>query len=109
MKKLYVVKKKQDFDSIIKAGVFRKNESFIIYCRNNNLKFDRFGISVGKKIGNAVERTYYKRRIRTIIDSYRKIYNNNKDNIIILRRGALIKSYNEIEKDFNKIMSKKGF
>ena len=85
MKKLYIVKKKEDFNTIIKKFPMIKNKYFVIYYRKNNLKYDRFGISVGKKIGNAVVRNKYKRRIRNIIDIYKKDYIKNQDYIIILR------------------------
>ena len=104
MRKLYIVKKKQDFDSIIKEGQIKKNNSFIIYYRKNDVVYDRFGISVGKKLGNAVFRNLYKRKIRAIIDNYKKNYINGKDYIIILRRSALKNDFSQLDKDFNSLM-----
>ena len=104
MRKLYIVKRKDEFDSIINECPFKKNNSFIIYYKDNKYLYDRFGISVGKKIGNAVVRNTYKRKIRSIIDNYKKNYNNQEDYIIILRRSALNISYSELEKDFNSVM-----
>lgn len=105
MRKLYIVKNKRDFDHIIKNSKFQKNSSFIIYFQENDLIYDRFGISVGKKLGNAVFRNSYKRKIRSIIDNYKKSYVNSKDYIIILRRSAVEKSFQELEEDFNKLMN----
>lgn len=104
MRKLYVVKRSEDFDDIINNYPFKKYGSFIIYYKGNELKYDRYGISVGKKIGNAVTRNTYKRKIRAIIDNYKKNYNNQQDYIIILRRSALDKTYQELESEFNKAM-----
>ncbi|MBR6949505.1 MAG: ribonuclease P protein component [Bacilli bacterium] len=104
MRKLYIVKRKEEFDNIINKCPYKKTNSFVIYYKDNEYKYDRFGISVGKKIGNAVVRNSYKRKIRSIIDNYKKSYNNQEDYIIILRRSALDKSYNELEIDFNNIM-----
>lgn len=100
MKKLYIVKKQVDFDRIIKTGTYKKNKSFIIYYEQNHLPYDRYGISVGKKLGNAVFRNKYKRKIRAIIDNYKKLYINNKDYIIILRGRAKDKNYHELNEDF---------
>ena len=104
MRKLYIVNRKEDFDEIIKKGEIKKNSSFIIYYRKNDLPYDRYGISVGKKLGNAVFRNTYKRKIRSIIDNYKKNYNNGADYIIILRRSAVEKTFQDMDHDFNKLM-----
>ena len=54
MKKLYIVKTKEEFNNLINKGYCSKNKYFVVYSKDNNLKYDRFGISVGKKIGKAV-------------------------------------------------------
>lgn len=104
MRKLYIVKRKQDFDDIINQGIFKKNNSFIIYYRKNNLVYDRYGISVGKKLGNAVFRNSYKRKIRAIIDNYKKDYVNGTDYIIILRRGSLKNDFSSLNRDLVNLM-----
>lgn len=108
MKKKFVVKKAQDFDDIINRGYSKKNSSFAIYYKNNDIKYDRYGISVGKKLGNAVFRNKYKRKIRAIVDNYKKDYVNTKDYIIILRRSAVDKNFQELTEDFNKLMHSIG-
>lgn len=105
MRKLYVVKKQQDFDRIIKKGQIKKNNSYVIYYDKNDFPYDRFGISVGKRIGNAVNRNKYKRKLRAIIDNYKKHYVNSQDYIIILRESAKNKDYHELEKNFLFLMN----
>ena len=105
MRKLYIVKDSKDFERIIKTGKVIKNKSFVIYYSSNNLPYCRFGISVGKKIGNAVHRNKYKRRIRTIIDNSKKDYINSQDYIIILRGSAKDITYQELEQDFLMVMN----
>ena len=78
MKKKYRVKHQHDFDKIIKNKNQRKNDIFIIYSQENNLEYARFGISVGKKLGNAVYRNRKKRQIRSIIDNLEKNYLRKK-------------------------------
>ena len=105
MKKKFIVKNSRDFEKIIKEGKCKKNKSFIIHSKKNDLEYDKYGISVSKKLGNAVFRNKYKRKIRAIIDNYKKMYVNHEDYIIILRRGALDKSHDELEKDFIALMN----
>ena len=104
MRKLYIVKTNQQFDDIIKTGKCLKNKYFVIYNKDNNLKYDRFGISVTKKLGNAVFRNKYKRKIRSIIDNYKKDYNISKDYIIILRRGAIKLTFKELREELLKLL-----
>lgn len=108
MRKLYIVKNARDFEKIINYKKFVKNNSFIIYYCNNQLPYDRFGISVSKKLGNAVFRNKYKRKIRSIVDNYKKYYNNCRDYIIIYRRGAENRNFQELENDFFNLMQKIG-
>jgi len=105
MRKLYIVKEHKDFDRIIKNGKFKKSRYYVIYYDDNEFAYDRFGISVGKKIGNAVYRNKHKRKLRSIIDNYKKIYVNSKDYIIILRGSAKNIPYLELNEDFLKIMN----
>ena len=107
MRKLYVVKNERQFENIIKNGKVKKNKYYVIYSVDNSLPYDRFGIWVGKKIGNAVMRNTYKRKLRAIIDNYKKYYINHKDYIIILRREAISKSYESLNKEFNILMNNK--
>ena len=104
MRKLYIVKNQRDFDRIIKEGRYRKNSSYVIYYEKNNLPYDRFGISVGKRIGNAVNRNKYKRKLRAIIDNYKKLYVNNQDYIIILRGSAKDKDFQTLNNDYTSLM-----
>lgn len=105
MKKKYIVKYARDFEDIIKNGRCKKNRYFIIHYKENNLPYDKFGISVSKKLGNAVFRNKYKRIIRAIIDNYKKSYNNSEDYIIILRREAVDKKYDDIQNELFALMS----
>lgn len=64
------------------------------------MPYDRFGISVSKKLGNAVFRNKYKRKIRSIVDNYKKKYINSRDYIIILRKEAITREFVELNQEF---------
>lgn len=106
MKKCDVVKKSRDFDKIIHLGRYVKNNEFVIYYKENNSMLNHFGISVGKKIGNAVQRNYYKRIIRNICDKNKNLYSNGKDYIIIVRKGCTIKTFREVNESFVYLINK---
>ncbi|NLA33775.1 MAG: ribonuclease P protein component [Tenericutes bacterium] len=100
MKKINIVKENRDFENIINSSNYKKNQFLILYFKRNNLNYYRFGISVGKKIGNAVIRNKLKRRIRNIIDKNRKEYSNNKDYIIMVRKSCLDLPFEKLEQAF---------
>jgi len=108
MRKLYIVKNQYDFDRIIKKQNIIKNKAFIIYKEKNELPYSRFGISVGKKLGNAVYRNKMKRKIRSIIDTANKNLIDNNDYIIILRQMAKDYNYNELNEKLINLLYRKG-
>ena len=106
MDKLHTVKKSREFSEIIHSGVFVKNRSYVIYNKDNNLNHYRFGISVSKKLGNAVVRNKAKRQLRFIIDKYKKNYQNGTDYIIIIKNGFIDLDFESKDKDFVYLMNK---
>ncbi len=104
MKKINIVKKTQDFTRIIKTKKAYVSNSFVIYIERKNQPTYHFGISVSKKIGNAVTRNKLKRQIKSIID--KKDYQNNFNCIIILRKGILSKSFKQKEIELYKELDK---
>ena len=94
-----------DFERIIRNSKAFRYKDYVIYIERNNDKSYHFGICVSKKIGNAVVRNKYRRRIKNIID--KNVYQNGFNCIIILGKGILTRSYSEMEKNlidaFNKL------
>ena len=106
MKKINVVKSNQEFNDVIKTGSLLKNNYFILYTKDNQLKRFRFGISVPKKICNAVNRNKLKRKIRNILDNYKNLYSKHKDYIIILRKSCLLADYHILEDNLIYLLKK---
>lgn len=93
MKKINILKNSRDFDRIIKKYKPYKYKDYIIFVEKNTNDVYKFGLSVGKKIGNAVERNKVKRQLKSIIDQ--KDYQNNFNCIIIVGRGINEKTFEE--------------
>ena len=97
MKKRNIIKKNIDFDRIIKNNRSYKYKDYIIYLEKTNNNEYQFGLSVGKKVGNAVTRNKIKRQLKSIIDE--KNYEKGINCIIIVRKGLLEKSFIEKRED----------
>lgn len=95
MNKKYIIRKNEDIQSIVNKSQKLINKYFVIYYEKNNLNFNRYCISIGKKIGKAHTRNLYKRRIKDIL--MKNIINNSCDYVIILRNSVLEITYNVMQ------------
>lgn len=103
MKKINIVKKKEDFNRIIKNIKSFKFKYFIIYKEYNDNNY-KFGISVSKKLGNAVIRNKIKRQVKNIID--KMDYQKNFNCIIIIRKDFLNLSFKDKERYLHEAFKK---
>lgn len=105
MKKEYRVKRNEDFQTIIKKKNSVVSKQFVVYFRSNEFDHSRIGISVSKKLGNAVVRNKIKRQVRSMVDA---IFDMNKpiDYIIIVRNHYLYKTFDENKQDLMKLKKK---
>lgn len=106
MKKYEIVKEHKEFDSIINNDKKLYNKYCTIYYKDSNYEYPRFGVAVGKKVGNAVIRNRLKRQTRMIITTNKKIFKKNTDYIIIVKRSALLVDYHTFEKSIIDLMNR---
>lgn len=70
MLKKEVLRKKSDFSSIYKKGKSVGGRFVVIFCRKNNLPYNRIAFLASKKVGNSVVRNRARRLMK---ESYRQI------------------------------------
>ena len=102
MNKKYIIRKNEEIQKIIKKSKKIINKYFIIYYCKNEFKYNRYCISVSKKIGKAVTGNLYKRRIKDIL--MKNNINNSNDYVIILRNSILDIDYKIIECELIKLV-----
>lgn len=106
MKKKDVVKSKILFNDIIQKGTRRSNKYYVVCSTKSNDNTSKYGIAVGKKVGNAVIRNKVKRQIRNIITNNTKTIQNGFNYIIISKKEILNLSYGEMEKYLMVLLNK---
>ena len=84
--------------------------NFAIYnVKKNSDNKPKYGITVSKKIGNAVKRNYVKRILRSIIISNWQIIEKSINFEIIPKKNIFNHSFAEIEKDVIKTLTNNNF
>ena len=97
MKKENRIKKNEEFQSIIKHNKSKSNRYYVLYYANRKHDYDRIGISVGKKSGNAVVRNKIKRQVRMMLQELCD-FNSGYDYILIIRKNYDISQYQQNKK-----------
>ena len=106
MKKENRIKKNEEFTKIISKKHCISNAVFIMYYDNRALDHARVGISVSKKIGNAVIRNKIKRQIRMMFIENFDYENCPYDLIVIVKKKYLENSYQENKCCLEKLIKK---
>lgn len=108
MKRKEMIKSHQEFSAIIKKEKYLKNKEFTIYIRQSKFTYPHFGIAVSKRLGNAVVRNKQKRRMRVILDEYKKTLNENMDYIIIMKENVVNLTFDELKNSFQNLINRNG-
>ncbi|MDH6366825.1 MULTISPECIES: ribonuclease P protein component [unclassified Breznakia] len=103
MKKAYRIKKADEFTEIIKNRQFYKSKGIILYVRKRKEDIPRVGITVKKKIGNAVVRNKVKRQVRMMVQEIYS-FEENFDSILLIREDYLENDYKNNKNNLERIV-----
>ncbi|MET0785461.1 MAG: ribonuclease P protein component [Paenisporosarcina sp.] len=105
MNKHQRVKKNVEFQKIFKRGKSFANRQFVVYCFEKEGQEDfRIGLSVSKKIGNAVTRNRIKRYMRQAFLEMKDEIKPNMDYVIIARHQAATMDFHESKKSLQHVL-----
>jgi len=105
MRKEYRVKKNEDFQEVFKKGKSVANRQFVVYTlKKPEQSHFRIGLSVSKKIGNAVTRNQIKRYVRQVFHEFDGYIHNDLDYIIIARKPTADMDYFEVQKSLTHVL-----
>lgn len=100
MKNYHSLSKTKEFQKVYHSGKSKANKYLVMYYKENDLEYNRLGISVSKKVGNSVVRHRVTRLIR---ESYRlneKKLKQHYDLVVIARNNAKDIDYYTMESAF---------
>ena len=106
MKKLYRIRKNEEFSEIINTGKSVADNCFVLYFVKRNKDNCRIGISVSKKLGNAVERNRIKRQVREMLWQLVDFESCLMDYVVIVRKGFLDNDYHNNKNHLDLLIKK---
>ncbi len=106
MKRNEMIKESRLFNEVIEKGKSITNNYFRIFYLSSDETIPKFGLAIGKKIGNAVTRNHIKRQLRMMITNNKFLFSNNLYYIIMVKKAYLNASYQEKEKKLINLLEK---
>jgi ribonuclease P protein component len=107
MKKQFRIKKNAEFQHIFRHGKTFANRQLVIYYQKKpGQAHFRIGLSVGKKIGNAVMRNRIKRLMRQAFFELRDEIKPEYDLVVIARQPTKTMGFQEIKKSLTHLLYK---
>jgi len=104
-KKLRLLKS-YEFNNLRGNSIKVENKEFYLIFKENVFDNSRIGLTVSKRIGNAVARNRIKRIIRDYFRRNRSIISNNIDIIVIAKKYVAGKTNKEIFESLRKVFNK---
>ena len=104
MKREIHLTKSEQYTLVYKKGVSFSNPFVVMKVIPNRLDYSRFGISVSKRVGNAVVRNHVKRLLREILRLSKIV--PGWDIILIVRTPAALSSYQKLNEAVVQLLSR---
>ena len=99
----------EDFVNVNRLGERYHTAHFKFAFKENGLGITRLGITVSKKIGNAVKRNRVKRLIREFFRLYKAFFPNSYDVVLAAKKGAYGLEFWKIREELGEILLGKKF
>lgn len=107
MNKKNRIKKNEDFSRVFREGTSTANRQFVIYTlRKEDQQQFRIGLSVSKKLGNAVVRNHIKRYIRQALHELSNDLQVEMDYVVIARKPCTELPFNEFKKSLIHVLKR---
>lgn len=108
MKVINRIKDSDEFVLTVKKGKTLKAPAYVVHYLKTNRNICRIGLSVSKKIGNAVTRNRVKRQIRAMCDSLINYADHTFDIVIIAKTEFLNQDFQSNKQTLKSLLSEIG-
>jgi len=99
------IRKTRNYQNVQSKGKRWRSNDFIVLYIKTNLEQSRVGITVSKKVGNAVRRNRVKRMIREGVRKEYSLLNKSWDLVIIARSTAFFSSTEKIQNQVQSVFA----
>lgn len=109
MNKTYRLTRREDFSHIYRHRKSTANHQFVVYYKKDHRnEHFRLGVSISKKVGNAVVRNLLKRRVKEIVWSMKEEIKPGYDFILIVRKPATEQDFHAMKKSVHHVLKRAG-
>lgn len=103
------LKRRSEFQQVFQGGRKCVRPFLVVHLRLQTVPADtRLGLTVSRRVGNAVTRNRVKRRLREIFRHARPDIQPGYDIVVVARTSAADATYQELKQDFDEAAVKLG-
>jgi len=98
------IRKKRDYLTVYQQGARLYSDNFIVVVHRNQSGSKRLGVTVSRKVGNAVRRNRIKRLIREFFRQNKDRFKDSQDVVIIAKRAIPALTYWEVQEELGRLL-----
>lgn len=96
------LRRRREFLNVYAQGTKIPGALFFFFILENDLGYNRLGLTVSRKIGNPVVRNKIRRRLREIFRSHKEDIKPSGDIVLNVRRAAGWAPFRELSAEFDR-------